>query len=77
MRDAKGSPEPRRNSARRSTNRSVGRNKDESRPVADSAARHRKSGEGTDDDSWWDVFLADDDEFDPLPAPGDFWIEPD
>jgi hypothetical protein len=29
------------------------------------------------DDSHWDVFLPDDDEFDPLPEPGDFWIEPD
>ena len=29
------------------------------------------------DDSHWDVFVPDDDEFDPLPEPGDFWIEPD
>lgn len=28
-----------------------------------------------DDDSRWDAFLADDDERDPLPEPGDFWIE--
>jgi hypothetical protein len=25
----------------------------------------------------WDVFIPDDDELDPLPEPGDFWIEPD
>ena len=31
---------------------------------------------GLDDDAHWDAFLADDDEIDPLPAPGDFWIEP-
>jgi hypothetical protein len=30
-----------------------------------------------DDASYWDVFIPDDDEIDPLPAPGDFWIEPD
>jgi hypothetical protein len=30
-----------------------------------------------DDDSHWDVFVPDDDELDPLPEPGDFWIEPD
>jgi hypothetical protein len=29
-----------------------------------------------DDDSQWDVFIPDDDEIDPLPEPGDFWIEP-
>lgn len=29
------------------------------------------------DDSHWDVFIPDDDEVDPLPEPGDFWIEPD
>jgi hypothetical protein len=26
-----------------------------------------------DDDAAWDVFLADDDERDPLPEEGDFW----
>ena len=25
----------------------------------------------------WDVFLADDDPTDPLPEPGDFWVEGD
>jgi hypothetical protein len=30
-----------------------------------------------DDDSQWDVFIPDDDEIDPLPEPGDFWIEPE
>jgi hypothetical protein len=30
-----------------------------------------------DDDSHWDVFLPDDDEVDPVPDPGDFWIEPE
>ena len=25
------------------------------------------------DDPHWDAFLADDDELDPQPAPGDFW----
>jgi hypothetical protein len=30
-----------------------------------------------DDDSHWDVFIPDDDEIDPLPDPGDFWVEPD
>ena len=29
------------------------------------------------DDSDWDVFIADDDERDPLPEPGDFWVESD
>jgi hypothetical protein len=29
------------------------------------------------DDSHWDVFVPDDDEIDPLPEPGDFWIEPE
>jgi hypothetical protein len=29
------------------------------------------------DDSQWDVFVPDDDEIDPLPEPGDFWIEPE
>jgi hypothetical protein len=29
------------------------------------------------DDAKWDVFLPDDDELDPQPAPGDFWLEPD
>lgn len=27
------------------------------------------------DDPHWDAFLADDDELDPQPAPGDFWPE--
>ncbi len=27
------------------------------------------------DDPHWDAFLADDDELDPEPAPGDFWPE--
>ena len=27
-----------------------------------------------DDDSW-EAFLPDDDELDPIPEPGDFWIE--
>ena len=31
----------------------------------------------SDDDAKWDVFLPDDDELDPLPDPGDFWIDPD
>jgi hypothetical protein len=30
-----------------------------------------------DDTSHWDVFIPDDDEIDPLPEPGDFWIEPE
>ena len=29
------------------------------------------------DDSHWDVFIPDDDELDPLPEPGDYWIEPE
>jgi hypothetical protein len=29
----------------------------------------------TDDDSSWDVFIPDDDERDPLPEAGDFWID--
>jgi hypothetical protein len=28
-----------------------------------------------DDDSQWEAFIPDDDERDPEPAPGDFWIE--
>lgn len=27
------------------------------------------------DDRHWDAFLPDDDQFDPLPEPGDFWFE--
>jgi hypothetical protein len=27
------------------------------------------------DDARWDAFLFDEDEFDPEPDPGDFWIE--
>lgn len=27
------------------------------------------------DDSYWDVFIPDDDQCDPLPEPGDFWME--
>jgi hypothetical protein len=30
-----------------------------------------------DHDSRWDVFLPDDDEVDPLPEPGDFWLDDD
>jgi hypothetical protein len=30
-----------------------------------------------DDDSRWDVFVPDDDEIDPLPEPGDFWLDDD
>jgi hypothetical protein len=29
----------------------------------------------TDDDSRWEAFIPDEDERDPLPDPGDFWIE--
>jgi hypothetical protein len=29
----------------------------------------------TDDDSRWEAFIPDQDEFDPVPDPGDFWIE--
>lgn len=29
------------------------------------------------DDDHWDAFLPDDDPNDPLPAPGDFWIDAD
>jgi len=34
-------------------------------------------GPGADEDSRWDAFLADDDEFDPLPDANDFWIQQD
>ncbi len=27
------------------------------------------------DDAYWDVFIPDEDECDPLPEPGDFWVE--
>jgi hypothetical protein len=30
-----------------------------------------------DDDAKWDAFLADDDELDPLPDYGDFWLDQD
>jgi hypothetical protein len=30
-----------------------------------------------DHDPRWDVFLPDDDEIDPLPEPGDFWVDDD
>ena len=29
------------------------------------------------DDDPWEAFLPDDDQADPLPEPGDFWIESD
>ena len=29
------------------------------------------------DEDHWDAFLPDDDQRDPLPEPGDFWIESD
>jgi hypothetical protein len=29
------------------------------------------------EDDPWDVFIADEDEFDPEPEPGDFWPEDD
>jgi hypothetical protein len=29
----------------------------------------------TDDDSRWEAFIPDEDEFDPVPDPGDFWTE--
>lgn len=29
------------------------------------------------DDAPWEAFLPDDDQCDPLPEPGDFWIETD
>jgi len=35
------------------------------------------NGPCTDDDSRWEVFIPDDDEFDPLPDPGDFWTTQD
>ena len=28
-------------------------------------------------DDAWEVFIPDDDEIDPQPEPGDFWIDPD
>lgn len=43
----------------------------------------RGPGDGSDgvpaqfDDDLWDVFLADDDQADPLPEEGDFWLERD
>jgi hypothetical protein len=33
--------------------------------------------DSADDDSRWDVFLPDDDEIDPLPERGDFWLDDD
>ena len=30
-----------------------------------------------DDEAYWDAFIPDDDECDPLPEPGDFWIDSD
>jgi hypothetical protein len=30
---------------------------------------------GTDDDPRWDVFLPDGDPYEPMPEPGDFWID--
>ena len=32
-------------------------------------------GDGDGDDLRWDAFIPDDDERDPEPDPGDFWIE--
>jgi hypothetical protein len=46
-------------------------------PEPDDAADADSPYPSVDDDSKWDVFLPDDDELDPLPCPGDFWIEPD
>ena len=28
------------------------------------------------EDDRWDAFLPDDDQHDPLPEPGDFWVDP-
>jgi hypothetical protein len=33
--------------------------------------------EASNDDSRWEAFIADDDERDPLPKDGDFWLEDD
>jgi hypothetical protein len=30
---------------------------------------------GADEDAAWEVFIADDDERDPLPEAGDFWLD--
>lgn len=30
---------------------------------------------GDVDESQWEAFLPEDDEWDPLPAPGDFWVD--
>lgn len=32
-------------------------------------------GAGDGDDARWEAFIPDDDEVDPAPDPGDFWIE--
>lgn len=36
---------------------------------------HEFNRTAPDDESCWDVFLPDDDELDPLPEPGDFWLD--
>ena len=31
----------------------------------------------TGEDAYWDAFIPDEDECDPLPEPGDFWLDDD
>jgi hypothetical protein len=51
------------------TNNLGGTNDDERSEVEDD------SDEIDPDDAHWDAFLADEDELDPQPEPGDFWPE--
>jgi hypothetical protein len=51
---------------------------DDVRPCNDDSDEESKFFEvGDENDDRWDVFIADDDEIDPLPEVGDFWLEED
>jgi hypothetical protein len=46
----------------------------ESEPAWDDSFGNEEDGWSDEtDDACWEVFVADDDERDPLPEPGDFW----
>jgi hypothetical protein len=46
-------------------------------PECDGAVDDDCDAPADDEDAKWDAFLADDDELDPLPGPGDFWLDQD
>lgn len=48
--------------------------KPNARELTDGAERVPRGPSPLDDDAW-EAFVPDDDQCDPLPEPGDFWIE--